>query len=133
MRRRGGRWAFFAGAIGVAIGIPAAASADCGDGGIAWVRGLASSKSVSLTGIAATADGGVVAAGEFSDALEVTGATGKPPSLPGGKEKAGFVLKVSARGDVAWMRRFAGMEWVKGLAVAKDGTAIVAGSTQRAI
>src|SRR5512144_3092007 len=102
MRWRGAGRAFLVGAIGVVLGIPAAASADCGDGGIAWVRGLASSKSVSLTAIAATADGGVVAAGEFNDALEVTGAAGKPPSLRGDKEKAGFVLKLLPGGEVAW-------------------------------
>jgi hypothetical protein len=132
MRHLGGR-TFIAGAIAAALAIPATASADCGDGGIAWVRGLASSKSVSLTAIAASTDGGVVAAGEFNDALEVTGAAGKAQSLPGGKEKAGFILKLSPKGEVAWMRRFTGMEWVKGLAVAKDGTVIVAGSTQRAV
>ena len=117
----------------MALGIPAAASADCGDGGIAWVRGLASSKSITLTAIAATADGGVVAAGEFNGALEVTATAGKPQSLPAGKEKAGFVLKLSPNGDLAWMRRIAGMESVKGLAVKNDGTVIVAGSTQRAV
>jgi hypothetical protein len=118
----------------LALGAAAPARGECGDGGVAWVRGLASPKAVALRAIAATADGGVVAAGHFDGALDVTGASAATPGLRAGKEPAAFVLKLTARGEVAWMRRLVGIDLVPGvagLAVASDGTIVVGGTYKR--
>jgi DNA-binding beta-propeller fold protein YncE len=93
-------------------------------GGHRWSHGLATPGDESAMGVAATPDGGAVVVGGFDDALPLG------EGLLSGGEQDGFVVRYDAAGAVLWARSLSGpgMDALRGVAVADDGSVYVGGT-----
>jgi hypothetical protein len=115
----------------VGVAANAVALADCNKVGIEWVRRLTSRGAITIGGMAATADGGLVVAGEHWGDLrvELPGAPERPPQGTLATT-SGFLLRLAADGSVRWQRSIPGIEGVSALAVRPDGTILVGGNSK---
>ncbi len=102
------------------------AALDAATGTPAWRAWLDGDEWALVTAIAGTGDGGCIVGGTFSGTLRVDGATGAPRIVTAANRSDGFVARLTATGDVAWLVRFGGLgaDAVAGLAVAGDRVAL---------
>jgi hypothetical protein len=102
---------------------------DCSKAGIEWTRRLVSAGPITIGGMAATTDGGLVVAGGQVDDLHVDAPGGSTPLpvTPSGQPSSGFLLRLAPDGSVRWRRAIAGIEAIGALAVRPDGTIVVGG------
>ena len=102
----------------------------CSQHALQWVRQISSSANVSVTRIAATGDGGLVAIGAFKQSLRVAGGSERPFEIGARGDTDAFVLRLLANGNVAWHRRIGGLKSIvglEGLLVRADGSLVVGG------
>ena len=100
----------------------------CNNAKIEWTRRLISSGAISLGGMAATADGGLVLAGGTWGDVRV-----ETPGAPARSRQSalattsGFLVRLAADGSVRWQRAISGIGGVGAVAVRPDGTILVGG------
>jgi hypothetical protein len=100
---------------------------DAGAGAVRWRVRLDGDEWVVASSLAATPDGGCVVGGVFSGTIRLDGADGKPHVVTSANRSDGFVARLSAGGEVAWLVRFGGLgaDAVTGVAAAGDRVALV--------
>jgi len=102
----------------------------CSEHALEWVRQFSSSAQVSVTAIAASSDGGVIAIGEFKQSLRIAGGAQKTIDMAARGDTDAFVIKIQEDGKIAWQRTVGGLKSsvsLAGLFVRTDGSVLVGG------
>jgi hypothetical protein len=103
------------------------AALDAAGGAPAWRAWLDGDEWVVVSALAGASDGGCIVGGSFSGTLRADGAAGAPHIVTAANRSDGFVARLTATGEVAWLVRFGGLgaDAVTGVSASGDRVALV--------